>query len=35
MLTENREMRAICKRLGFSVSIDMEDQLVKAVYDLV
>jgi acetyltransferase len=35
MLTENREMRAICKRLGFSVSIDMEDQLVKAVYTVV
>jgi acetyltransferase len=30
MLTENREMRAICKRLGFHVEIDMEDQLVRA-----
>jgi acetyltransferase len=30
MLTENREMRAICKSLGFRVAIDMEDQLVKA-----
>ncbi len=30
MLVENREMRAICKRLGFHVHIDMEDQLVHA-----
>ncbi|MFB3813208.1 MAG: bifunctional acetate--CoA ligase family protein/GNAT family N-acetyltransferase [Terriglobales bacterium] len=30
MLAENREMRAICKSLGFHVEIDMEDQLVKA-----
>lgn len=30
MLAENREMRAICKRLGFEVHIDMEDQTVKA-----
>jgi acetyltransferase len=30
MLAENREMRAICKRLGFRVEIDMEDQLVRA-----
>jgi acetyltransferase len=30
MLAENREMRAICKRLGFQVEIDVEDQLVRA-----
>jgi acetyltransferase len=30
MLAENREMRAICKGLGFHLQIDMEDQLVKA-----
>jgi acetyltransferase len=30
MLAENREMRAICKSLGFHLQIDMEDQLVKA-----
>lgn len=30
MLAENREMRAICKRLGFHLKIDMEDQLVQA-----
>jgi acetyltransferase len=30
MLPENREMRAICRRLGFQIHIDMEDQLVKA-----
>ncbi len=30
MLVENREMRAICKSLGFRVKIDMEDQLVRA-----
>ena len=30
MLAENREMRSICKRLGFRVHIDMEDQLVRA-----
>jgi acetyltransferase len=30
MLTENREMRSICKRLGFQIKIDTEDQLVQA-----
>jgi acetyltransferase len=30
MLTENREMRSICKRLGFHLEVDMEDQLVRA-----
>lgn len=30
MLAENREMRTICKGLGFHLQIDMEDQLVKA-----
>jgi acetyltransferase len=30
MLAENREMRSICKSLGFHLQIDMEDQLVKA-----
>jgi acetyltransferase len=33
MLTENREMRAICKRLGFHIEIDMEDQTVHAEMD--
>ncbi|HYG98108.1 MAG TPA: bifunctional acetate--CoA ligase family protein/GNAT family N-acetyltransferase [Terriglobales bacterium] len=33
MLAENREMRAICKRLGFELHIDMEDQTVKAWID--
>jgi acetyltransferase len=30
MLAENREMRAICKKLGFAVHLDMEDQTVRA-----
>jgi acetyltransferase len=30
MLTENLEMRAICRRLGFHVEVDMEEQLVQA-----
>lgn len=30
MLAENREMRAICKRLGFHITVDIEDQLVHA-----
>jgi acetyltransferase len=30
MLAENREMRAICKKLGFTVHLDMEDQTVRA-----
>jgi acetyltransferase len=33
MLGENREMRAICKGLGFEVHIDMEDQTVRAWID--
>ena len=33
MLGENREMRAICKRLGFQIHIDMEDQTVHAWID--
>jgi acetyltransferase len=33
MLAENREMRAICKSLGFEVHIDMEDQTVRAWID--
>jgi acetyltransferase len=33
MLAENREMRAICKRLGFNVEIDMEEQLARAEMD--
>ncbi len=33
MLTENREMRAICKHLGFQVNIDMEEQLARAEMD--
>ncbi len=33
MLSENREMRAICKRLGFQIHIDMEDQTVHAWID--
>jgi acetyltransferase len=34
MLAENREMRAIVKKLGFTVRIDMEDQTVRAVIEL-
>jgi acetyltransferase len=34
MLAENREMRAIVKKLGFIVRIDMEDQTVRAVIEL-
>jgi acetyltransferase len=34
MLTENLEMRAICKRLGFRVEVDMEEQLARAEMDL-
>ncbi|MFB3915209.1 MAG: bifunctional acetate--CoA ligase family protein/GNAT family N-acetyltransferase [Terriglobales bacterium] len=34
MLAENREMRAICKRLGFQVTVDIEDQLVHAAVTL-
>jgi acetyltransferase len=34
MLAENREMRAIVKKLGFTVRIDMEDQTVRAAIDL-
>jgi acetyltransferase len=30
MLGVNREMRAICKRLNFKLSVDMEDDLVNA-----
>jgi acetyltransferase len=30
MLGVNREMRAICKRLNFQLSVDMEDDLVDA-----
>ena len=30
MLGVNREMRAICKRLDFQLSVDMEDDLVNA-----
>jgi acetyltransferase len=30
MLGVNREMRAICKRLNFQLSVDMEDNLVNA-----
>ena len=30
MLGVNREMRAICKRLNFQLSVDMEDDLVNA-----
>ncbi len=33
MLAENREMRAICRGLGFEVHIDMEDQTVRAWID--
>jgi acetyltransferase len=33
MLGENREMRAICKRLGFKIHVDMEDQTVHAWID--
>ena len=30
MLGINRDMRAICKRLNFQLSVDMEDDLVNA-----
>jgi len=30
MMVENREMRAICQKLGFTVTIDMEDQMARA-----
>ena len=30
MLGENREMRAICQKLGFRIQTDMEEQTVKA-----
>ena len=30
MLGENREMRAICQKLGFRIQHDMEEQTVKA-----
>jgi acetyltransferase len=30
MMGVNREMRAICKRLNFELSMDMEDDLVNA-----
>src|SRR5438477_1603415 len=30
MLGVNREMRAICKRLNFQLSVDMEDDLINA-----
>jgi acetyltransferase len=30
MLGENREMRAICQKLGFRIHADMEEQTVKA-----
>ncbi len=33
MLVENREMRAICKRVGFQIQIDMEDQTAHAWID--
>jgi hypothetical protein len=30
MLGINREMRAICNRLGFSLHVDLEEDLVNA-----
>jgi acetyltransferase len=30
MLGINREMRAICNRLGFSLKVELEDDLVNA-----
>jgi acetyltransferase len=30
MLAENREMRAICQKLGFRLRVEMEDQTVRA-----
>jgi len=30
MLGINREMRAICNRLGFKLAVDMEDDVVNA-----
>lgn len=30
MMVENREMRAVCQKLGFKVTIDMEDQMARA-----
>ncbi len=30
ILAENREMRAICQKLGFKMHVEMEDQTVRA-----
>jgi hypothetical protein len=30
VLHENREMRAICQKLGFRIQTDLEEQTVKA-----
>ena len=30
MLAENREMRAVCQKLGFRLQADMEDQTLRA-----
>jgi acetyltransferase len=35
MLGINREMRAICKRLGFRLQVDMEDDLINARAELI
>jgi RimJ/RimL family protein N-acetyltransferase len=34
MLPENREMRALCARLGFKMHADMEDNMIRAELDL-
>jgi acetyltransferase len=34
MLAENREMAAVCKRLGFKLKTDMEDNMVQAEFVL-
>ena len=34
MLTENREMRAICQKLGFRMESDLEDGTIKAELDV-
>jgi acetyltransferase len=34
VLAENREMRAICQKLGFRLSVDVEDGTIRAELDL-
>jgi hypothetical protein len=34
MLPENREMRAMCQRLGFKMSSNLEDNMIRAELEL-